>query len=150
MRYGAAPTSAYSWPRAPTEARARRGWTRHDRERQQRPRQKRERAHCGPDKSVTIPQRPRHNWELAAAAPTKSGAATEAPTKAGASCSGPDRTVSFCGGPDRSGSDLAVGHWAPIESVVNPDGPDKIVYIPNIQYLLDTSVCLGLGVGSYI
>ena len=93
-------------------------------------RQKRERAHCGPDRSVTIPQRPRHNWELAAAAPTKSGAATAAPTKAGASCSGPDRTVSFCGGPDRSGSDLAVGHWAPIESVVNPDGPDKIVIIP--------------------
>jgi hypothetical protein len=43
---------------------------------------------------------------------------------------GPDRTVSFWRGPDRSGSDLAVGHWAPIESVVNDDGPDKSVIIP--------------------
>ena len=57
------------------------------------------------------------------------------------SCSGPDRTVSFCGGPDRSGSDLAVGHWAPIESVVNPDGPDKIVIIP-IKKNTDLCVCV--------
>jgi hypothetical protein len=58
---------------------------------------------------------------------TESGAAASAPTKAGASGMGPDRTVSFWRGPDRSGSDLAVGHWAPIESVVNDDGPDKSV-----------------------
>jgi hypothetical protein len=25
-----------------------------------------------------------------------------------------------------------VGHWAPIESVVNPDGPDKSVIIPSL------------------
>jgi hypothetical protein len=43
---------------------------------------------------------------------------------------GSDRTVSFWRDPDRSGSDLAVGHWAPIESVVNDDGPDKSVIIP--------------------
>ena len=65
-----------------------------------------------------------------AAALTESGAAIAAPTKAGASGTGPDRTVSFLRGPDRSGSDLAVGHWAPIELVVNLDGPDKSVIIP--------------------
>jgi hypothetical protein len=80
---------------------------------------------------------------VALAAPTEAGAggsgpdrigssssAAAAPTKAGASGMGPDRTVSFWRGPDRSGSDLAVGHWAPIESVVNDDGPDKSVIIP--------------------
>jgi hypothetical protein len=61
---------------------------------------------------------------------TELGAAAAAPTKAGASGMGPDRTVSFWRGPDRSGSDLAVGHWAPIESVVNDDGPGKSVIIP--------------------
>ena len=65
-----------------------------------------------------------------AAVLTESGAAAAAPTKARASGMGPDRTVSFWRGPDRSGSDLAVGHWAPIESVVNDDGPDKSVIIP--------------------
>ena len=70
-----------------------------------------------------------------AAALTESGAAIAAPTKAGASGTGPDRVVSFLRGPDRSGSDLAVGHWAPIESVVNPDGPDKSVIIPYLFVL---------------
>ena len=59
--------------------------------------------------------------------------ALAAPTEAGAGGSGPDRTVSFWRGPDRSGRDLAVGHWAPIELVVNDDGPDKSVIIPCLK-----------------